>query len=167
MNKLDFALDAVGQGFSVVPVSPNSKVPYIKWKAYQQERLGETALGEYWSSNPDYNIGIVTGRVSGITVVDVDGPTGEESLAKAGIHLPDTYVVRTPHGWHYYYRYDPAIRNGVGVLEKVDIRSDRGLVLGVGSEIDGVRYQVHQDMPIATLKPVPALFKAHDRPQAQ
>ena len=96
MNKLDFALEAVGQGFSVVPASPSSKIPHIRLKAYQEEPMDKAALREYWASNPDYNIGIVTGRVSGITVVDVDGPTGEESLAKAGIHLPDTYVVRAP-----------------------------------------------------------------------
>jgi hypothetical protein len=58
----------------------------------------------WWHKWPDANIGIATGSVSGIVVVDVDGP---EALARfyalAGKHepLPKTLTVKTARGWHF------------------------------------------------------------------
>ena len=49
-------------------------------------------------------VGIVTGPVSGIVVVDVDGAEGEASLAALG-ELPPTPTVRTGKGRHLYFKH--------------------------------------------------------------
>ena len=56
--------------------------------------------GERW---PDANLGIATGPVSGLVVVDVDGPEGEAALRKLGLALPPTLEVQTGRGRHLYY----------------------------------------------------------------
>ncbi|MFC1886058.1 bifunctional DNA primase/polymerase [Thermodesulfobacteriota bacterium] len=90
------------KGFSVIPVRTDKK-PYIKWEQYQTEKAGPDQIQEWWKKWPSANVGIVTGAISGIDVIDVDSQAGLETLKK---HLPDNLVapiVETPGGgWHYY-----------------------------------------------------------------
>jgi len=54
---------------------------------------------------PEANIGIVCGAVSGLVVIDVDGPDGEETLEalEADIGpLPETVEALTGKGRHLY-----------------------------------------------------------------
>jgi Bifunctional DNA primase/polymerase, N-terminal len=41
-----------------------------------------TVVRRWWQQVPDANVAIATGRNSNLVVVDVDGPIGEETLAK-------------------------------------------------------------------------------------
>jgi putative DNA primase/helicase len=92
----------------------------------------------WWGRYPDANIGMPTGRRSGILVVDVDlDKGGFESLA-ALIHRykewPDTPTVRTGGGGlHFFFRYpaDSEIRSDVGekMGSGIDVRGERGYVL--------------------------------------
>src|SRR5215208_2833954 len=65
-----------------------------------------TVVSHWWAQAPDANIGIATGKASGLVVLDVDGPTGEAFLAKMeGEHgpLPPTLQVTTGKGRHLYF----------------------------------------------------------------
>ena len=138
--------DALGyqkRGMSVIPLKPEDKRPLLSsWKDYQRKHLGIADLKGFWKEAPEANIGIVTGAISGITVVDVDGDEGKESLSKAGIRLPETYTVKTPNGWHYYYKYNNLFKTGAGFLNHVDVRNDAGYVVAPPSIFDGKNYHI-------------------------
>lgn len=112
----------------VIPL--DGKKPRGRWKRYQTQRSESAQHKVWWGSGRTPNIGIVTGPVSGLAVVDVDGPEGKESLKQAGITLPDTVTVETGGGgWHYYYRYpESGVKTGTNILPHVDIRAEGGIV---------------------------------------
>lgn len=105
-------------------------------------------IKEWWSEWPDANIGLPTGRQSGLVVIDSDeknGKSGYKSISEARLKMPDTRIVGTPSGGsHYYYQYPEGqdIGCSAGVLDGVDIRGDGGYVVAPPSVIDGKPYTV-------------------------
>jgi putative DNA primase/helicase len=101
----------------------------------------------WWSKWPDANIGIATGRSSGIFVIDVDGDVGKSSLERLQAEhgpLPKTVTVRTGKGRHRYFRGDGArVGNYVGRIGKgIDVRGDGGYVVAAGSiHVSGAKYR--------------------------
>ena len=63
-------------GFSVIPLRPKEKLPLFPWSEFQKRRASEDEIKKWWSDYPSANIGLVTGTVSGIAVVDLDGSLG-------------------------------------------------------------------------------------------
>ncbi|CAN5863546.1 hypothetical protein BH24CHL4_BH24CHL4_19550 [soil metagenome] len=109
-------------------------------------------IQQWWAGFPDANIGIATGHVSGILVLDIDGDTGRESLREleaAHGRLSASYVVRTGSGGlHYYFLMpDADIRNSVAKLAPgLDIRANGGFVVAPPSRHrSGNRYEVIGD----------------------
>ncbi|WP_216209145.1 bifunctional DNA primase/polymerase [Amycolatopsis aidingensis] len=131
-----------------------------------------------WRQAP-YNIGLATGP-SGLCVIDLDVPKpgeqvpahwaeqgaarGEDVLAivaeQAGHPVPgDTLTVATPSGgWHLYYRTPPGVElrktegeRGSGLGWKIDTRAWGAYVVAPGSIVDGRRYRVLADTPVAEL----------------
>jgi hypothetical protein len=74
-------------------------------------------------------VGIVTGPLSGILVLDVDGPEGEAELKKHG--HPITPMVRTASGGlHLYFKHpDTDIRTGIRVAPGLDVKASGGYVV--------------------------------------
>ncbi len=129
--------DFLSRNWSVIPLKPRSKVPAVKWEPYQR-RLATVDELECWFQCPGFNVGIVTGTVSRIFVVDADSPA---ALAWTTEHLPPCELrVRTAKGLHLYYPYsgDRPIKNKVRVKVggqplELDIRADGGFVVAPGS----------------------------------
>ena len=75
-------------------------------------------------------IGVPTGEISGLSVIDIDvrdGKAGKEWVEKNADILGITRVARTQSGgWHYYYKHVSGIRNRAGISGCVDIRGDGG-----------------------------------------
>lgn len=149
---LERARHLVALGLSVLPITPGTKHPPIKWKNLQ-ERHPEPEELEAWFER-ECPVGIVCGKVSGLVVVDSDSPEAEEWAAE---NLPPTpWCVRTGEstkhpgfrGVHRYYRHPGvAVRNrariviGAGKLA-LDVRADGGQVLSPGSQHpSGVCYE--------------------------
>jgi len=127
-NLLKMALLYQKQGFSVIPIRDNKK-PYIKWEKYQTERASSNQIKKWWKQWPDANIGIVTGKVSGVDVVDVDSEKGRDALNE---YLPDALVTpisKTPKGYHYFFKHRPGLANGVRVIADCDLRTTGGYVI--------------------------------------
>jgi len=89
---------------------------------------------------PLSNIGIVTGEISGITVIDVDigdGKFGAESWADAikDHGEPQTLMAETGSGgMHFIFQYNSALKTASNVLGKgVDSRNDGGYIVGAPS----------------------------------
>ena len=144
---LDTALSLLREGFSVVPCAPGVRYPSIAWAEYQHVRASEDKAFEWWGSG-DNNIAIVTGQISNVTVLDVDGTEGYKSLMDAGIVTPKTRVIKTPHGWHLWYQYVPGPKSRSGVYTHVDVKNDGGCVCAPPSHVPDGDYTVFRDYPI-------------------
>ncbi|SOH02802.1 bifunctional DNA primase/polymerase [Candidatus Kuenenia stuttgartiensis] len=127
---------------SVLPKEPNEKgEPKPTWRPYQKRKPTQDELQKWFGNGSKRNIGIVTGTISGIAVVDLDGREAIQ-LAK-DLELPDTPVVKTARGYHLYYRYRPGIRNFQkrDDLPGIDVRGDGGYVVAPPSiHTSGVQY---------------------------
>ncbi len=113
-------------GFSVIPIRGAGKTPLIKeWKPFQATRASKEQIEEWFKQFPKANIGVITGAISGIVVVDIDTT---ESISR---ELPPTVVSRTGRGGsHYFYKHPgKEVKTRGGILPKVDIRADGGYVV--------------------------------------
>jgi hypothetical protein len=109
----------------------------------------------WWGKYPKANIGIATGKESGLVVMDVDPRNGGHP-GRLPIKLPITSTVFTGGGgWHYYLAHP-----GKGIkfpaklpsCEGVDFKADGGYVVAPPSiHISGRRYswQTSPDTPLA------------------
>jgi hypothetical protein len=125
------ALDYARRGFSVIPLQAREKRPRIKWEAYQTRPAAADEIRGWWQRWPDANVGIVTGAVSGLVVLDVDGEEGRQSLTT----LPEfdrspSPVVTTGKGSQIYFRHiGEQVRNFARKLPGLDLRGDGGYVV--------------------------------------
>jgi hypothetical protein len=141
---LKAALAHAGRGVPVFPCEPGAKRPLTRnghWDATADRR----AIERWWRRQPSANIGLPTGKKSGIVVLDVDVDDGGlESLAKLegeGAPLPKTARTRTGRGGiHVFFRYPGSteIRNSAGLLGPgLDVRGEGGYVVVPPSRTQG------------------------------
>jgi len=112
---------------------------------------------------PDANVGLVTGRVSGLVVVDIDprhgGQASLERLRDEHGPLPRTVEAETGGGGrHLYFAYPGVlVHNRVGILPGIDLRADGGCVVAPPSRHpSGRRYRWAEgsspdDLPLAAM----------------
>lgn len=134
------ALQFCALGYAVIPLGKNKKPLVSAWKKYQTTMPTEREIEYWWNKWPSANIGILTGKISGITVVDLDPDKETGILYTFPDKFPNTFTVHTPSGgYHLYYSYDPTLANSVKAfpeLPGVDIRNDGGYVVGAHSITD-------------------------------
>ena len=101
-----------------------------------------TQISEWFNSWPDMNIGIVTGAISGLAVLDADGLKGKRSLMSVE-SVPYTATVKSGVGLHYYLRYpDKLVKTVANVMPGLDSRGDGGYVCAPPSlHRRGYRYE--------------------------
>jgi hypothetical protein len=103
--------------------------------------LDEDQLAAWWRDWPNANIGIKCGVESNLTVLDVDGDEGRESLRALELEhgeLPLTPIAITGRGGaHYLFAFEPGLQNAVKFTNGLDVRTEGGLVVGVGSKTVG------------------------------
>jgi len=164
VRKIDYALEYAGRGWKVLALAPGTKIPA---KHFMQEHgvLDATSnavhIRQIWDDLPEANIGIATGKASGITVLDLDSEEAKNEMKNISVVQPPvTYCVKTPRGWHIYFQYDETVEQSAGRVPKVDTRNDGGYVVAAGSVVDGVTYSVVVDKPVAAWD-FPDLFKAN------
>ena len=126
MTPYDLARHLHAQGFCVLPLAAGGKRPARKWKHLQSERPTEDDLIE-WFVDCGYEVGIVTGAISGITVIDCDSLEAAQAASKAGLH--SLLTQQTKRGIHLVYRHGGE-RNTVrvGGMAGVDRRGEGGYV---------------------------------------
>jgi hypothetical protein len=132
---LEAALAYVRRGWSVLPVERRGKRPLVRWEEFQHRRADEAEVRAWYRSFPGANVGIVTGAVSGLVVVDIDpGHGGDESLSaleRAHGPLPRTIEASTGGGGrHVYFRHPGGVvHNRAGLAPGIDLRGDGGYVV--------------------------------------
>lgn len=127
-------------GYSVVPVSVKKK-SLVPWARWQSEIPSEDQIAAWWRDYPEANVAIVTGSVSGITVIDIDTAEGSEVIEDLS---PDSMVCPTalsPRGKHLYFRHCPGIANKARSLAGCDVRNDGGYIIAPPSRNGRGTYQ--------------------------
>lgn len=123
-------------GFAVFALAEGSKVPPRGSRGFHDATRDWADIAQIAPRTPNANIGIATGELSGVTVIDIDPRNGGfdtiAALARAGLTLPAAALqVATPRGGrHVYLRYDPRLKSGSNRLGAgVDIKNDGGYVV--------------------------------------
>lgn len=149
---LQAALWAMLLGFDVFPCDPKTKKPLINaWP--QAACRDEATVRNWWSRFPNAMVGAVTGRSSGMFVIDFD-PEGDQNPfdmwaeleVQFGTIIPN-FVVMTPSGGMHLYcemSKDIDIPNTAGKLGKgIDTRGTGGYIIFAGSiRHDGKKYRL-------------------------
>ncbi len=125
------------------------KAPLVSWKEYQSNRPKRRLIRSWWKQWPNANIGIVTGRISGLVVLDVDPRHGGEaaltSLQEQYGQIPETLESQTGGGGlHIFFAHPgPRITSKIGTLGKgLDLKADGGYVVAPPSRhVSGRQYQ--------------------------
>ena len=143
---IDTASEYINYGWSILPVRPEEKRPFMQnWLQYKHERVNK-ATAEGWFTNlSGAGIGLVTGRISNLVVLDVESfcPLSQEELLRK---YPTQLVSRTGSGgYHLFFTYPPGmskVTNRVRLLPWADLRADGGfIVLPPTRHPNGNRYE--------------------------
>lgn len=175
-NTLKTALQYASQGWHVFPLhsitdegtctcgksgcSDAGKHPRVLRGLKEASRDPELITKWFGDDIERSNIGIVTGEISGITVIDIDigeGKLGAESWAEAikDHGEPNTLMAQTGSGgMHVIFKYNSALKTASNVLGKgVDCRNDGGYIVAPPSKhrSGGTYSWINEGTDIATL----------------
>jgi len=119
----------------VIPIEPRGKRPLVAWLEFQDRQPTAAEVAGWFGRWPEANVGIVTGIVSGLVVLDVDARHGgAQSLSALETEhgpLPWTIAVATGGGGRHCYFSHPGgvVHNKVGLAPGIDLRGDGGGVV--------------------------------------
>lgn len=162
---VQWARDYASLGWKVFPVSPD-KTP-LTAHGFKDASADLTQINAWWTQYPQAGIGVATGEVSGIVVLDVDleKPGTEESLRELvrqrGALAQDVVARSGGGGWHFYFRHPsngikvPNVQRLLG-LTGIDVRGDGGYIIAPPSlHKSGNFYEWGQNQsPFDTAPPV-------------
>jgi hypothetical protein len=130
-------------GVPVFPCTPGGKRP-LTAHGFLEASTDPATVGSWWDRWPDANIGVPTGPVSGVDVVDVDvhsAGTGFgyfEQARRAGLVDGWIWLVRTPSGGaHAYFPSDGdrEQRSWQVPGKHIDFRGDGGYIIVAPSRV--------------------------------
>lgn len=128
--------------FALVPLLQNSKIPAEKeWT----DKIHKDKIQWIKWLNNNLNIGIRTGEISGIVVIDFDNKeeiTEDKQKIKDLLDACDTLVQNTVNnGYHYVFKYDKELTQttNIGGLH-IDIRNDGGQIVAMPSKVNNKNY---------------------------
>jgi len=133
--KLEAAQRYLGRGWCVLPVRGHDKRPLVVWEPLQRARPSAEQIADWFVRWPDANVGIVTGEISNLVVLDIDpkhgGGASLERLERQFGPLPATIEATTGGGGRHLYFVHPGglIRNRTGLAQGIDLRGDGGYIV--------------------------------------
>jgi hypothetical protein len=159
---LSAVLALAAHGWSVIPVhavestactcgradcpSPG-KHPRVRWDRWMGRAATPAELEAWWARWPDANIGVVTGWVSGLVVLDVDprhgGDSALETLEARHGPTPDTVGSLTGGGGrHLFFAHPPHLVPSRPLATGLDLKAEGGMVVVPPSRhASGARYR--------------------------
>jgi hypothetical protein len=137
---LDAALEYAARGWHVVPLKPRGKKPIFHAWQIVAERHGADPekLKLWWDTEPNANVGILTGLASGVIVVDVDPRNGGDDALLD--HFPNLKAwgkglrVRTGSGGLHFYIKHPWLAERRPIQSRT---GKRGVGNGLELKADG------------------------------
>lgn len=125
---------AMIDGYSVIPVGKDKRPLLKSWSEFQKRIATEEEIREWWRMWPEANVAIITGKISKLTVIDVDSHKG--GVADP---FPKTHTIKTGNGGlQLYYAYVEGFTvsaNAYSEFPHIDLRSDGGYVVAAPSVI--------------------------------
>lgn len=109
--------------------SPGKHPRIGNWLEYQKRLPSKDEIKAWWHRWPNANIAIITGKISGMVVIDID----DMSVYKSVFKRANTGRVSTTGsgGKHLFYQYPNVdyIGNRAGFIKGVDFRGDGGYIV--------------------------------------
>jgi hypothetical protein len=125
-DKLAAALDYARRGWKVFPLAPRTKVPFEGSNGFKDATEDEEQIQKWWTENPDANVAIATGAVSGIDALDED----EEGAIEEPWASSTPLVNRSrPGRRQLIFRHTVGVKSETSVLPGVDVRGDGGYIV--------------------------------------
>lgn len=154
---------ALNLNLPVFPCRPDKR-PYTK-NGFKDATIDMTKIKNFWLKFPDALIGVPTGKISNLFVIDVDmseSKSGENTFEKLGFEDPDTLQTITKNkGRHLIFKYDETIpqKNTVQTLfgKDIDTRGDNGYIIWAGSP--GYKYREGYDENTKNISKLPEEIK--------
>ena len=136
---------------SLVPQDHRDRKPVPGSGGLRKASCDPVKIGEWWGIAPNSNIGVPTGELAGVFVIDLDlpkkakgvpigqmtpdGAAAWQKLVAEDGGYPPTYEVTTPSGGkHNYFKFDRArpVTNREGALSGlgINVRGTGGYVVG-------------------------------------
>ncbi|HLL60643.1 MAG TPA: bifunctional DNA primase/polymerase [Candidatus Nitrosocosmicus sp.] len=103
------------------------KKPLEEWKQYQTKRITSARIKTWFLLYPEAHIAVITGKVSNLTVVDID-PRHNGSYKP----FEDISTVKSKtggDGYHIFFQYEEGVSNKAGIQQGIDLRSEAGYVI--------------------------------------
>jgi len=123
----------LSSGWSILPVKPEEKRPFMtNWLQYTKVRADNNMVYNWFRSLSNAGIGVVTGKISNIIVLDVESYCKislEELLNKYPTQM---YSKTGSGGYHLFYQYPQnvsKVSNRVGLFDGADLRADGGFIV--------------------------------------
>src|SRR3974390_3264813 len=134
------------KGLAVFPCRPQDKRPATA-NGLKDATTDLDKIRQWWRQEPQFNLAIATGAVSGLFVDDIDGLDAEVELRRLEAEhgeIPSKIEAITARGRHVYFRSpEIPVRNSVSkIAPGIDVRGDGGYVLAPPSiHPTGRRYE--------------------------
>ena len=143
--------------YSLIPVN-NEKKSYIYWEKYQHQRADKEDIFNWYDKFTNVNIGIVTGNISKLAVIDVDDLNLLPELIKAVPEMEETTRVKTRRGYHYYFSLNGEYVKSTNSLfgKRLELKSNGNYVVAPPSIIEGFKYVF--EIPLSKILPIPKIF---------
>ena len=163
----------------IIPLTNYSKTPYVQWSnedwRFNKETYPKAGTNFSWVNSKGENKSgkvtghsLITGKKSGIMVIDLDVKDGKngieifKEMLREALNTEEvksvvsTLVTETPSGGqHYYFKYREGLENKADYFDGIDVRTDGGIIILPGTTLEeGKEYTVKkmgdiQEMPDA------------------
>ena len=115
------------RGWPVVPLLPRAKQPATK-HGLKDASISERQIEEWWSKQPKYNIGLVTGF--GFDALDLDGTEGVMAFRDMKPeYIHDGPISATGNGYHLLFKVSGSRNHARMGDRRIDFRGKGGYIV--------------------------------------
>lgn len=105
------------------------KIPLIRWASAQERIADPDLISTWWRRWPHANIGLATGRTSGVSVIDLDGRDAVAEAKRRGISRGPYTATGRIGGHHLYCAWRPDAPTVFARASGIDFRGEGGYVV--------------------------------------
>lgn len=106
-----------------------AKTPLVRWKPRQSRLPTEDELRREWDQWPMANIGLATGRLCGMCVIDLDGADARAEAERRGLPVGPVVTTGRVGGTHHYFQWRDDAPSIFAKSNGIDFRGQGGYVL--------------------------------------